>query len=98
RSFTSRQLLCVEKGSCSWSGRDDMAGIRDGPGQTAGGLTQPSAPGRVSCATFQESLHTQSGWTTAATGHCCPGGQNRSARRGNGPHSDLRRGLLGVLL
>jgi len=42
--------------------------------------------------------HTQSGWTTAALGHCCPGGQNRSTRRGNGPQSDLRRGLFGVLL
>jgi hypothetical protein len=49
-------------------------------------------------ATFQESLHTQSGWTTATTGHCCPGGQNRTACRGNGPQSDLRRGLFGVLL
>jgi RNA-directed DNA polymerase len=28
-----------------------MAGIRDGPGQAAGGPTQPCAPGRVSSAT-----------------------------------------------
>src|SRR5208337_2051343 len=97
-SFTSRQLLCVEKGSCSGSGRDDMEGIRNESGKAAGGLTQSHAPGHVSSATFQESLHTQSGWTTATTGHCCPGGQNRSARGGKSPQSDLRRGFSGVFV
>src|SRR5215469_3392489 len=72
RSFTSGQFLCVETRSCSRSGWNDMEGLRDGPGQAAGGLTQPRASGHVSSATFQESLHTQGGWTTAATGHCCP--------------------------
>jgi RNA-directed DNA polymerase len=48
---------------------------------------------RVHRATFQESLHSQAGWTTET-----PGGQNRPTCGGNGPQSDLRRGLLGVLL
>src|SRR5215469_11486366 len=98
RSFTSGQFLCVETRSCSRSGWNDMEGLRDGPGQAAGGLTQPRASGHVSSATFQESLHTQGGWTTATPGHCCPRGQNRSARRGYGPQSNLRGGLQGVLI
>src|SRR2546429_446087 len=68
------QLLRPEAGSCSRSGRTDVAGIRDGPGQAAGGFAQSSAPGHVSSATFQESLHSQAGWTTATPGHSSPGG------------------------
>jgi hypothetical protein len=37
------------------------------------------------------------GWTTAATGHCCPGKQNRAKASGNSPWRDLRRGLSGIL-
>src|SRR2546429_6897728 len=35
-----RSLLRPEAGSCSRSGRTDVAGIRDGPGQAAGGFAQ----------------------------------------------------------
>ena len=40
----------------------------------AGGFAWSNPSGHVSSATFQESLHTESGWTTTATGHCRPGG------------------------
>jgi RNA-directed DNA polymerase len=43
----------------------------------------------VSSATFQESLHPQSGRTTEATGHSGPGGQNRSTCGGQDPQSNL---------
>ena len=68
----------------------------DGPGQAAGGLARSHTPGHVSCATFQESPHSQAGWATATSGHSHPKGQNRSACSGDGPQPDLRGGLPGV--
>src|SRR5215472_15459644 len=93
-----KQLLRPQAGSCSRSGRADVAGIRDGPGQAAGGFAQSRAPGHVSSATFQESLHSQAGWATETPGDSSLGGQDRPTCGGNGPQSDLRRGLLGVLV
>src|ERR1700745_684091 len=86
---TTGQLLLSEARSCTRDRWNDLEGVRDGPGQAAGGFTRPGAPGNVSSATFQESLHPQSRWTTATLGHCSPGGQNRSVRRGDGPQSNL---------
>src|SRR5438270_14066981 len=74
-----------------------MAGIRDGPGQAAGRSAQSRAPGYVSSATFQESLHSQARWTTETPGRSGPGRQNRPTRSGNSPQSDLGGGILGVL-
>src|SRR2546430_17641526 len=42
RGASVKQLLRPEAGSCSRSGRTDVAGIRDGPGQAAGGFAQSS--------------------------------------------------------
>src|SRR5207249_5530114 len=49
-------------------------------------------------ATFQAGLHSQAGWATATSGHSRARGQNRPARGGKGPPSDLRGGLPGLLI
>src|SRR5438309_7126461 len=89
------QFLRPKAGSCSGSGRIDVAGIRNGPGQAAGGFAQSRAPEHVSSATFQESLHSQAGRTTETSRHSSPGGQNRSTRSGNGPQSIYEEDFLG---
>src|SRR5580692_3292363 len=86
---TTGQLLRFEAERCAGSRWNDMERVRDGSGSEAGRLTQPNTPGNVSSATFQESLHSQSGWTTAALGHRRPGGQSCPARGGDSPESDL---------
>src|SRR6185369_16130962 len=76
-SSSTGQLLRIEARRCSRSGWSDVERIRDGPGQATRRSTPSCASGNVSSATFQESLCSQSGRTTAAAGHCCPGRQNR---------------------
>jgi hypothetical protein len=76
----------------------DVERLRDGPGQAAAGFTPSRVPRDVSSATFQETPRTQSGWTTGAIGHRCPGRQNRPTDSGNSPWTDLGRGLSGILV
>jgi len=66
----------------------NVAGIRDEPGQAAGGLAPSRTPGHVSRATFQESLYSQAGWATAAPGHSCPG------ECSTGPRVERKRELI----
>ena len=53
--------------------------------------------GGVSSATLQAGVHPESGRAAAPVGRGGAGGQNRPACR-DGPQSDLRRGLSGILL
>ena len=93
------QLLRAEARSGAWSRRRDVAASTRRTWTTKlADLHEPHAPGNVSSAAFQASLHPESRWTTASLGHRGPGGQNRPARRRDGPQHDLRRGLSGVLL